>query len=336
MSLEVPRLLRRARRGGPDAPPVGRPAPVSPALYSAALLEAFAGGEHAAFLARGGRPLRARLARALALADLRPGLDLVDIGCGRGEAAVHAARRGARVTAIDFSPGSLALTRRTAGLLARSRRGRPCAPPRLLRAEAAALPLPDGSADRVLLLDLVEHLHPWQLAGLLAEAKRILRPGGYVIIHTLPNRWALALAYPLFRCLAPALPADARSSYERAVHVNEQSPRSLARALAEAGFSARVWVEEWSTRQAARARRHRYPDPLREAGYPVLARPAVGRWSGRLMRTPLRWCLGNDLFALAWRPGEPGPPAVGRFRPLHQAPPSRLTAAGLFGYINLR
>lgn len=306
------------------------PAPVPARLYSAALLETFAAGEHAAFLAAGGRPLRPRLARSLALANLRPGLVVVDVGCGRGEAAMHAARRGAEVLAVDYSPGSLALTRATAATLVPAA-SQPELPRRSdesqgldevrgrldpISADATALPLADAVADRVLLLDVIEHLHPWQLAAALGEVRRILRPGGYVIIHTLPNRWALAGAYPWLRLLAPGLPSGARSDYERAVHVNEQDPLRLKGMLAGAGFDSRVWVEEWTTRHAQRGRRRHYPDALRAQGYPLLARPVMRRLARVLMATPARWWAGNDLFALAWAGGGAAPPKAGRFRPV--------------------
>jgi ubiquinone/menaquinone biosynthesis C-methylase UbiE len=248
------------------------------------------------------------VARALALADLAPGLEVVDIGCGRGEAALHAARRGCRVTALDFSLEGLAMTGASARL----------GPPRRVRlaaADASRLPLADGCADRVLLLDVVEHLTPGDLGRALAEVRRILAPAGRVVIHTLPNRHALA-AYQLVAPLVPGLPRDPRSGYERIVHVNEQSRGDLRRALGAAGFESRVWVEEWTTRNAAQRRGVRFPDRPRRDGYPVLARPVFRRLARLAMTTPLGPLVGNDLFALAWHVRSAPPRTGGRMGPV--------------------
>ncbi len=297
-----------------SSPPPARTRPVSPRLYSRAILEAFAAGEHAAYLAAGGRPLRPRLARSLALAELRPGLRVVDVGCGRGEAVAHAARRGCRVLALDFSRDGLELTRETARRVLAPRERSAIA---LLQAEADRLPLGDGSVDRVLLLDLVEHLRPWQLAALLGEVRRVLTPGGLAVIHTLPNRWALDWGYPLLRLALPGLPATPRSAYERAVHVNEQTPRDLRRALGRAGLAGRVWLEEWSTRYAQRGQGRPYPDRPRQQGYPQMARPLARRLARLAMRSPLRHLAANDIFAVAWPNTGRTPPPAPRWRPVN-------------------
>lgn len=295
----VPPLTRRACADPPVAP--------SPGLYSARLLERFAGDGHAAFVSSGGHVLRPRLARALELAELFPGLHVVDVGSGRGEAAARSAAAGCRVTAVDWSRDALALTGRSA---------------RAVRAEvvtaaadATALPLADGCADRVLLLDVIEHLSPEDVAATLAEARRILSPGGYVVIHTLPNRWSLAVGYRVLRLLARDVPRDPRSGYERLVHVNEQDPWRLKRSLTAAGLASRVWVEEWSTSHAAAAGGSRFADRARAEGYPVLRRRWVRTVAGLTMRGPARWLVANDIFAVAWPSGSrPSLTRVARMR----------------------
>ncbi len=100
---------------------------------------------------------------------------IVDVGTGSGVLALEARRRwpGATVVGVDPSVGMLAMAMRRATAL-----GIGAADPDLhwLEGDAAAIPLPSGSADLVLssfALQLVE-----DRAAALREAVRVLRPGG--------------------------------------------------------------------------------------------------------------------------------------------------------------
>jgi ubiquinone/menaquinone biosynthesis C-methylase UbiE len=95
---------------------------------------------------------------------------VVDVGCGPGTAAREAARRGARVTGVD--PAAVML--RLARTLTTARTA-------ITWAEGAAedLPQPDGSATVVWSLATVHH---WKdVAAGLAEASRVLAPGGRLV-----------------------------------------------------------------------------------------------------------------------------------------------------------
>lgn len=109
-----------------------------------------------------------RMARLAAdLVAVTQGDHVVDVGCGPGTAARTAARRGATVTGIDPAPVMLSLARRLAAGRAR-----------ITWTEGAAesLPLPDGAATVVWSLATVHH---WpDLERGLAEAHRVLAPGG--------------------------------------------------------------------------------------------------------------------------------------------------------------
>jgi SAM-dependent methyltransferase len=99
-----------------------------------------------------------------------PGTAMLDLCCGAGLIAGEAAARGAAVTGLDFSPAMLAEAR--------------AAHPALHFAEgdAEAMPFPDASFDAVVSSFGIHHVPRPERA--LAEAFRVLRPGGTLAVTT--------------------------------------------------------------------------------------------------------------------------------------------------------
>ncbi len=50
-------------------------------------------------------------------------------------------------------------------------------------APADKVPLPDGCAEEVMAIHLVEHVFPWQVPDLLREWHRLLKPGGRLVLE---------------------------------------------------------------------------------------------------------------------------------------------------------
>lgn len=119
------------------------------------------------------------------------GRRVLDLGCGYGETACWLAMRGARVDAVDISPGMLEVTRRLAGRLGLSDRVA------LHRSPGESLPFPDATFDVAFGHDVLHHL---DLERGRDEIRRVLKPGGRaVFVEPLGHNPILNL----FRNLSP-------------------------------------------------------------------------------------------------------------------------------------
>jgi SAM-dependent methyltransferase len=218
------------------------PPEVSPDVYTEDYYRNNCGG-YEEWVASNGEKFGGIYPYTFARLGLAEGQTLVDIGTGRGELLVVAAKGGVDATGIEYSEAALKLAQTT---IERHGAG---ARARALLADARAVPVESASADAVTLLDVVEHLTPAELDGALAEAKRILKPGGRLAIHTLPNRTIYVVTYRLQRLLAPwrlrSWPADPRVELERVMHVNEQTVTSLRRAVAAHFDDVSVSLGDW-------------------------------------------------------------------------------------------
>ena len=230
--------------------------------------------------------IKARQVRHLAPG---PGVRVLDAGCGRGEVLLACARAGAEVAGIDYAPAAVEISRETlAGVAGADVR----------QGDIGRLPWPDASFDRVLSGDVIEHLDPGDGEAMLREAHRVLRPGGWLVLHTAPNLLFLRVAWPVARW--PLLAAGHGESVHRLeswvaaskrYHVNEQSLHGLRRSLRRAGFAApRVWIDANIVRDGS----HHTTAGL-ETSWMIRA----GQRAAALR--PVRLLAGNDLWAIAKR-----------------------------------
>jgi glycosyltransferase involved in cell wall biosynthesis/ubiquinone/menaquinone biosynthesis C-methylase UbiE len=234
--------------------------------------------------ARGRGELTRRLAYLLELASPQAGERALDVGCGRGELALGCSRRGAITWGCDYAPAALRLAK-SMDVSPELRLG-------FQQSEAQALPLASDSFDLVIMADLVEHLTPRALNAALGEARRVLKPGGRLVIHTMPNLWYYRFGYPLFRFYQRLrgieLPKDPRQRWGfEHLHVNEQTPASLKQALKASGFQAKVWLELGVQDDLG---------PVSKMVIRGLARLPV-----------LRQTLCNDIYAIGRKPREDRP-----------------------------
>ncbi len=127
---------------------------------------------------------------------LRPGERVLDLGCGGGRHAFEAARRGARVVALDAGAEEVAQVRAMAYAMAEAGELAEGGSVVAVRGDARALPFPSGSFDRVVAAEVLEHIPEDQRA--IGELARVLKPGG-VLAVTVPRFGPEALNWLLSR-----------------------------------------------------------------------------------------------------------------------------------------
>ncbi|MBX5467738.1 MAG: class I SAM-dependent methyltransferase [Firmicutes bacterium] len=155
--------------------------------------------------------IRAWHALALDLLDLRPGLRVLDVGCGTGRATRAMARRvgrGGEVVGLDPSRGMLEVARMD------HRPGPEMAALHWVEGEAEALPFEDRQFDRVTAQFSLRNTRRWPQA--LAEMVRVLKPEGRLLILDVlqPVTNLGGMAWAGLKAALSTLPPAERQFYE--------------------------------------------------------------------------------------------------------------------------
>ena len=200
---EVASLTERSLRGEPL--PVSGASPLDEARLADALsevqpllLESFRGSEE---------EIRHRMDRYLP--DLQPKGPVLDLGCGRGELLLLLREGGVEATGVEGDPALAEAARR---------RGLEIVEGDVLEALKDQDP---ESRSAVTAVHLFEHLTPAQLIAVLAEIRRVLRPGGLLIAEC-PNPHSVRVGASLY--------------WQDPTHQRPLLPETLELMLRAAGF----------------------------------------------------------------------------------------------------
>ena len=200
---EVASLTERSLRGEPL--PVSGGAPIDEGRLAGALaevqpllLESFRGGED---------EIRHRMDRYLP--DLRMAGPVLDLGCGRGELLLLLREAAVEATGVEGDP-ALAEAARRRGL-------------EIFEGDVVEVlkERDPESWGAVTAIHLFEHLTPVNLMAVLAEIRRVLRPGGLVIAEC-PNPHSLRVGASLY--------------WQDPTHQRPLLPETLELMLRAAGF----------------------------------------------------------------------------------------------------
>ena len=110
--------------------------------------------------------------------DLKPGMRLLDVGCGWGSFAIHAAKNyGVTVTGVTLSPSQAELAREKVAQAGLSEQVE-------IRV-ADYRELPGGSFDAIVSIGMSEHVGESQIDNYAKSLFALLRPGGVLLNHAI-------------------------------------------------------------------------------------------------------------------------------------------------------
>ena len=190
------------------------------------------------------------------------GASVLELGCGAGDLSVELLRCGARLTAIDISPGMVELARSRAGGAS------------FVVAPAEETGLPAASFDLVAGKWVLHHV---DVAAAAREVQRLLRPGGRAVFFENQDR------NPLLRLARRGLWGSRRLNW---VGTQDENPLTRADFDTLARTFDRVdlaYPSFYFFEALSRALGHRMHGPLRGADSLIGRLPPARRWSWHVL-----------------------------------------------------
>jgi SAM-dependent methyltransferase len=167
--------------------------------------------------------------RTVDRAGIEPGMDVLDVACGTGNATIPAAQLAARVTGIDFAPALLEI--------ARERGADAMVEVDWLEGDAQNLPFDDDSFDRV--ISTFGHMFAADHKRTADEMLRVCRPGGRITISCWTPDGKIG---GMFRTIASVVPPP-EGAQSPLLWGTEEHVRELLGADAEFERAEVEWVD---------------------------------------------------------------------------------------------
>lgn len=228
---------------------------------------------------------------------LVPGELILDMGCGAGRHAYESLRRGGRVIALDYSLEELEGVRDYFWAIGESDEAHQSGASMGVAGDAMALPFRDGTFDRIIASEVLEHLPRDGRA--LEELARVLKPGGTIAV-TVPAWLAEKVCW--------TLSAEYHAPLAEGGHVRIYTEGLLRERLDEAGLhptgshrAHALHTPYWWLRCAVGPTNDHHP--LVKAYHEVLVWDIVkAPWVTRTAERLLNPVLGKSVVVYATKP----------------------------------
>ena len=132
----------------------------------------------------------AKLNRAVAKLQLKPGMSVVEIGSGWGSFAIKLAKEGAQVTALNVSPEQIAISKE------RAKKAGVADKIDFVWKDYREF---EGSFDRVVSVGMMEHVGIGHFDEYFGKVRDLLKPDGYAFIHSIGRMTQPGTTGPFFR-----------------------------------------------------------------------------------------------------------------------------------------
>lgn len=221
--------------------------------------------------------------KLLNMLSVEDGINCLEVGVGRGEFLRQCAMIGAKVTGIDYSRDAIDIARATL-----------CDFPEanIQISDARHLPFESDSFERVFAGDVIEHLSFEDGTLMLKEMYRVLKPGGFMLVHTSPNTLFIKIVYPLAKCILRFISRETINTLDNHLkvgsefHVHEYNLFTLKKVGKKAGL---INFTAWIDKDILRSGQHRLTQKLQKNPLMLFA-ACCGKAAA------IRFWIGNDLY----------------------------------------
>jgi ubiquinone/menaquinone biosynthesis C-methylase UbiE len=217
-----------------------------------------------------GKHLHPKIKRMIDQLKLTPKIDVLEIGCGRGDTALYVASKVHSITAIDYSPDAIKIAKK----ISKYHASRIQKKTKFMIMKATELKFKDDSFDAILLIDTLDHLNNKEQKKMFKEIIRVMKPNGTIFIRTCSNRILLShtynyYTYPLNKFLTwmdkkikhaeyDSLPKDPRTKEQKRQHINEPDYFKLKKLFNEFSLIGKIKGEPGFLKEGNRMRTNIY------------------------------------------------------------------------------